>query len=242
MCNKQLSFDLVAQFLAAVHAVPWVHFCILYVDELAVDVRNRCLQAVVAVDPMFSMVSSTADTDAGNAKHANAAVLWDFIMQCGRNRLVGVILDAEHPLRTCVEEGLILVFRSQTGVDAFESTLNDVTDTVEATPSGFVRDFFGSRGLKSRVQCITLVAGRAGDGKTAAIRDDLGSKDVRNTITISVHEDPVYVVYSRTIRGFRFLQKGCMATKTRRAGVAVRLVPTAVGAQVHPRKASGVGR
>ena len=42
VCNRHLTFDHVKHFLDAVQAVPWLHYCILHVDELAVDVRNRC--------------------------------------------------------------------------------------------------------------------------------------------------------------------------------------------------------
>jgi hypothetical protein len=75
---------------------------------------------------------------------------------------VGAILDPDQPVRTTVEHGLVLVFRTQTGVDAFESTLEDVTSDVQDLATQFVRGYFKNQGLESAVRGLTLVAGRAG--------------------------------------------------------------------------------
>jgi len=56
------------------------------------------------------------------------------------------------------------VFRTQTGVDAFESTLEDVTGDGQTLATQFVRAHFKNLGLESAVRGVTLVAGRAGAG------------------------------------------------------------------------------
>ena len=77
-----------------------------------------------------------------------------------RDRGVACILDPERPIRSLVDNGLVLAFRTQTGLDAFNAVLDDVTP--EDLPGNFVRESFARDGLQDAVADFTIVAGRAG--------------------------------------------------------------------------------
>jgi hypothetical protein len=77
-----------------------------------------------------------------------------------RDRLVGCLLDPEHPTLSMADRGLVLAFRTQTGLDAFNAMLEDVTPG--DLPGTFVKEAFAREGLQSVLAGLTLVAGRAG--------------------------------------------------------------------------------
>ncbi len=82
-----------------------------------------------------------------------------------RDQLVGYVFDPEHPLTSSVDNGVVLVFRSQVGLDAFGTSLRDVTPgsmLKEPTIMKSPESYFVEAGLSSRLSKFTIVTGRAG--------------------------------------------------------------------------------